>query len=230
MSISQRILDYHFNLQSDIDKYHLPQGVKWLLPYNDPETWRVMSVFYSKYYRDNNSRSMIFGINPGRFGAGLTGVPFTDPVKMQNECLIENKFDKKQELSAQFIYQVIHRYGGLVPFFGQFYVTSLCPLGFVKNGINYNYYDDKFLTQAVTPFIIENITAQKKITSAGDDLAYCLGEGKNYEYFSRINDQHSFFKSIIPLPHPRWIMQYKRKSIEFYIQYYVDRLVLHIKQ
>jgi len=228
--ISQKVLDYHFDLGNEVDKYPIPKGIDWLLPCNEPETRRVMSIFYPKYYQDIQPRKIIFGINPGRFGAGLTGVPFTDPVKMQNECQIENNFDKKQELSAQFIYQVIQRYGGVERFFNQFYITSLCPLGFIKNGINYNYYDDKFLSQAVTPFIVENIKAQKVIASTGADLAYCLGEGKNYEYFSRINEQHGFFKTIIPLPHPRWIMQYKRKLIDFYIQYYVEKLILHIEQ
>lgn len=229
-SISSKVLDYHFNLGDKVDKYPIPAGIDWLLPYSEPETQRVMSLFYTRFYNDQQSRKIIFGINPGRFGAGLTGVPFTDPFKMLDECQIENNFPKKQELSAQFIYQVINRYGGVEPFFNRFYITSLCPLGFVKDGINYNYYDDKPLTAAVTPFIIENIKAQKEIGSTGTELAYCLGEGKNYEYFSRINDQHGFFKTIVPLPHPRWIMQYKRKLLDYYIQVYLDKLVLHVEQ
>ncbi|KAK6020320.1 MATE domain protein [Ostertagia ostertagi] len=33
----------------------------------------------------------------------------------------------------------------------------MSPLGFVKDGVNMNYYDDKKLQDAVTPFIVENI-------------------------------------------------------------------------
>lgn len=222
--ISQKVLDYHFDLGNVISKYPIPKEIDWLLPYETEETRRVMSLFYSRYYQDNQPRKIIFGINPGRFGAGLTGVPFTDPVKMENECRIENAFDKKQELSAQFIYRLIGLMGGTDSFFNRFYISSLCPLGFVKGGINYNYYDDKSLSLAVTPFIVDNIVAQKEIAATGSELAYCLGEGKNYDYFSRLNDQHGFFATIIPLPHPRWIMQYKRKKLDYFLDYYLERL------
>lgn len=224
--ISNRVLDYHFNLMTTSHNYPIPKEIDWLLPYEVEETRKVMTRFYQKFYGDQHPRKLIFGINPGRFGAGLTGVPFTDPIKMQNECGIENSFDKKQELSAQFIYRIIELMGGPEVFFGRFYISSLCPLGFVKYGVNYNYYDDKLLTKAVTPFIIENIHIQKEIAGSDDELAYCLGEGKNFEYFSKWNEEHHFFKTIIPLPHPRWIMQYKRKKLDEYLQYYIDRLRL----
>ena len=228
--ISGKVLDYHFNLGKKVGKYPIPEGIDWLLPYESEETKRVMSLFYSRYYHDEQPRKIILGINPGRFGAGLTGVPFTDPVKMDSVCRIENSFDKKQELSAQFIYRLIELMGGVGSFFNQFYISSLCPLGFVKDGINYNYYDDKLLSQAVTPFISGNIKAQKKIANTGDELAYCLGEGKNFDYFSKLNEKHKFFKTIIPLPHPRWIMQYKRKLMDFYLKVYMDKLTPHVEQ
>jgi hypothetical protein len=53
---------------------------------------------------------------------------------------------------------------------------------------------------------------------------YCLGEGTNYKYFSRINTQHGFFKEIIPLPHPRWVMQYRRPRIAEFVDLYLSRL------
>ena len=49
-------------------------------------------------------RHLLLGINPGRFGGGVTGIPFTDPIRLQNVCGIENNFEKKQELSSVFIY------------------------------------------------------------------------------------------------------------------------------
>lgn len=39
----------------------------------------------------------ILGINPGRFGAGTTGIAFIDPIRLENECGINNSFPKKVE-------------------------------------------------------------------------------------------------------------------------------------
>ena len=154
------ILRHHFGLIDQTVGLKLPKGVEWLVPYSQMDTRRTMTAYYNKYYLDNQPRIMIFGINPGRFGAGLTGVPFTDPIKLEEECGIPNSFSKRQELSAQFIYKVIHGWGGVELFFKSFYISSLCPLGFVLHGVNYNYYDDKKLQQAVEPFILQNIRDQ----------------------------------------------------------------------
>jgi hypothetical protein len=47
---------------------------------------------------------------------------------------------------------VINAYGGPAVFYKRFFIGSVCPLGFVKNGKNINYYDDKELQQTVTAF------------------------------------------------------------------------------
>ena len=143
---------------------------------------------------------------------------------MNEICGIKNNYPQKPEISAEFIHTVIAAFGGLEKFNSQFYISSLCPLGFVKSGLNYNYYDDKNLEKKVTPFIIQNIMEQKKLVSAIDDIAYCLGEGKNYVYFNKLNEQYHFFKFIIPLSHPRWIMQYRRKKKEEYVDIYIEKL------
>ena len=57
---------------------------------------------------------------------------------------------------------------------------------------------------------------------------YCLGEGENYKYFSRINERHGFFKEIVPLPHPRWVMQYRRKKVKEYVELYVEKLKINV--
>ncbi len=224
MHLARLILEHHFKLEHSIHKIKLPKKIEWLWPYSAPETQRVMTLFYHKYYHDHTGRIPIFGINPGRLGGGLTGIPFTDPVKLAQECSIENNFRPKPELSAQFMYQVIQQWGGPELFYAQFYISSLCPLGFIKNGLNFNYYDDKQLAKAVTPLIIKNITDQSSICRADAKVAYCLGEGKNYDFFSRLNEEHHFFDQIIPLPHPRWVMQYRRKSLNDFIDLYLEKL------
>jgi hypothetical protein len=59
-------------------KGSLPEGISIMNPFRDnPGIFLVISQFYHKFYNDNNPRHLILGINPGRFGAGVTGIPFT---------------------------------------------------------------------------------------------------------------------------------------------------------
>jgi hypothetical protein len=67
----------------------LPTNIRIMNPFREEENaLRISSEFYKKYYNDDNKRHLILGINPGRFGGGLTGVPFTDPKRLKSECHI----------------------------------------------------------------------------------------------------------------------------------------------
>jgi hypothetical protein len=191
-------------------------------PFQDKKSFALAKEFYGKYYSDNRYRYFIFGINPGRWGGGLTGIPFTDPEKLQHICGIENNLPKKQELSATFIYAMIEKFGGATAFYQHFFITAVCPLGFTKDSRNLNYYDDRNLLKAAEPFIIECIREQLACLHA-EPVCFCLGEGDNFRYLNRINERFHFFRKIIPLPHPRWIMQYRRKKLYEYVQLYIDR-------
>jgi hypothetical protein len=184
---------------------------------------RVVEEFLHKYYNDHRPRHLLVGINPGRFGAGITGVNFTGPRQLKIDCGIEHPFGDKSELSAEFIYAVIGRYGGARKFYDHFFISAVCPLGFTRNGINLNYYDDAGLQQAITPFIVENIQKQLSLGFLRD-RCICVGGEKNFKFLDRLNAQHRFFKKIIPLPHPRFIMQYRRKTMEAYILQYIRAL------
>ena len=59
-------------------------------PYKNAEVKRVLPLFYENFYNDSNERLFVFGINHGRFGGGLTGLSFTDPVALREFCGIEN--------------------------------------------------------------------------------------------------------------------------------------------
>lgn len=202
----------------------VPDGVEWLLPLaNLPETGRVFSAFLEKYYNDQQPRTLILGINPGRFGAGVTNVAFTDPVRLVQDCGIENDFEKKEELSAQFIYKVVHAFGGVTAFYEQFFVNSVVPFGFVKNGVNYNYYDEKPLQEAMKPLIRHHLRSLLDL-GMNPSVCYCLGEGKNFQFLSKFNETEGFFEKIVPLPHPRFIMQYRRKRVEEFVEMYLSAL------
>lgn len=222
MNFADRVIDYYSKLQL---VGGLPEGVSVLNPYTNDDVLNICKQFYKKYYNDSDGRTFIVGINPGRFGAGITGIPFTDPLTLENECGIKNSFDKRSEISSEFIYKLINTMGGPTHFYRHFFIGSVSPLGFVKDGKNFNYYDSKDLMKAVKPFIISNLVKQIGL-GINSRKCYCLGQGKNYEYLKMLNMELKLFDEIIPLPHPRWVMQYRRKKIDEIISEVVGKLIM----
>ena len=51
---------------------------------------QIVETFFYKFYNDTNPRHLIFGINPGRFGAGTTGINFTAPKQLKEICGIDH--------------------------------------------------------------------------------------------------------------------------------------------
>lgn len=218
--LADRILSFQKSLRISAK---LPKGVTVMNPYLDSTAVDLCKKFYHKFYDDENPRILMLGINPGRFGGGITGIPFTDPLKLEKACAIPNSLTKKAELSADFIYTMIEAFGGPSAFYGRFYIGAVCPLGFTKAGRNMNYYDDKKLETALAGFITTCLEVQ---LSWGLDrrTCYCLGEGRNFHYLSELNKRKKYFAEIVPLAHPRFIMQYRRKKINDYIQAYLWQL------
>lgn len=209
----------------------LPSGIRVMNPFKESEQANIISEkFYHKYYNDSNARHLIFGINPGRFGSGLTGIPFTDPKRLVSECGIAYDGKVTHEPSSVFVYEMINAYGGPEAFYSKFYISSLCPLGFVSvdakgRETNYNYYDSRELQEAVTEYIIENIRRQIAL-GVNTDVCFCFGMGKNEAFLRKLNQQYSFFKNIVALEHPRFIMQYKAATKQLYIDKYLSALAL----
>jgi len=223
MTFADKIIQ--FNKQINFNG-SLPDGIRIMNPFQEnPQVNILMEQFYSKFYNDNNKRHLILGINPGRFGAGVTGIPFTDSKRLKSVCGINYEGKETHEPSSVFVYEVIKAFGGVYEFYKRFYIHSVCPLGFTAIGnngkeINYNYYDSKELTAAVYDFIIENI--KKQIAFGVDkDTCFCFGNGKNEKFLRKLNESEGFFKNIVALEHPRFIMQYKAKSQEEYIDKYI---------
>lgn len=204
-------------------RIELPAGIELMNPYRDSTVFALCTKFYSRFYSDNHPRTLILGINPGRFGGGITGIPFTDPIKLEQECAIKNDLLKKAELSADFIYAMIEAFGGVDNFYRKFYISAVCPLGFTKNGKNLNYYDLKPLQEAVKDFCVSSIEKQLSF-GLNKNRCYCLGGGQNFKFLQQINHSHGFFDEITPLPHPRFIMQYRRKYLNKYLQEYLTAL------
>lgn len=204
----------------------LPKGVHILNPYQEATILPLWKQFYHQYYDDTSTRRIILGINPGRFGGGLTGIPFTDPVHLEQVCGIKNNLPKKTELSSTFIYEMIAAFGGPDLFYSKFYFSAVSPLGFTKEGKNINYYDDARLQKNLESFIVSSLQSQLDF-GIDRNVAYCLGEGQNFKFLKQLNLHHQFFDHIIPLAHPRFIMQYKRKSKGEFIQHYLKEFDLY---
>lgn len=197
----------------------VPAGIEVMNPYRDERVRTLLRAFCGRYFADNGKRTLILGINPGRFGAGITGITFTDPVALADDCGIANDFQRRRELSSVFVYDVIRSIGGPTEFYRRFFLSAVCPLGFVKGGLNYNYYDDARLEKAVTPFIARAMAAQVALGARRDHVVV-LGAGKNLEFVRRLNDAHGFFGEVHALEHPRWIMQYRRKRVDEFLARY----------
>ncbi len=224
MTNSVHILNFLAHLQIHTP---LPEGVQVLNPYKEAAVFDLCKRFYKKYYEDEEPRFLILGINPGRHGGGQSGIPFTDGSKLEQYCGISNALPEKTELSADFIYAMINAYGGPQEFYHEFYFSSVSPLGFVKDGKNLNYYDIRALQESLKPFITQSLayTLSMKIERS---VCYCLGEGKNYRYLTALNNEFKWFQKIIPLPHPRFIMQYKRKMLNEYVYAYLQKFSTHL--
>jgi hypothetical protein len=223
MTFADKVIQ--FNKQLDF-KGTLPDGIHIMNPFKEnPQVDVLMEQFYQKFYNDDNKRHLILGINPGRFGGGVTGIPFTDSKRLKSVCEIDYEGKETHEPSSVFVYEVIKAFGGVNEFYKHFYINSICPLGFTaigKNGkeINYNYYDSQELTASVYDFIIENI--KKQIAFGVDtDTCFCFGNGQNEKFLRKLNAEKGFFKNIVALEHPRFVMQYKSKLKDQYIEKYV---------
>lgn len=222
MNPADQLIYFLFSLRLDIP---LPAGIHVMNPYLDPHIREVVSKFYHTYYPDTNQRKIILAINPGRLGAGATGIPFTDTKRLRDVCGIDSSIPETHEPSSVFVYDVIDAYGGPVKFYEEFFIGSVSPLGFLRenelgNLVNFNYYDEPPFTTLVTPFIISELRRLLTI-NLNRETCICWGTGKNFTYLTKLNAEHGFFKQILPLEHPRYIMQYKSRERNKYIDKYL---------
>jgi hypothetical protein len=229
MTLAEQILKFNDKLSHE--SFNLSAGFKVINPFNGDQREQVreiMTAFYQKYYNDTKPRRLILGSSPARRGSAVTGVPFENANHLQSETgIFIDKFYINQS-SSGFLYDVIRKYGGCKKFYTDFYMNFVCPLGIVKinskdNETNCNYYENKKLQEALYSFIISTI---RSLISFGVDtsVCYCIGSGENYRFLSKINKEYNFFDKIIPLEHPRFIMQYNSKNKDIYIDKYISAL------
>jgi len=224
-TLAEKIISYHQQLSCDVA---LPEEFAILDPFREnPETRQVMQQFYRKFYNDSYPRKFIIGINPGRFGAGITGIPFTDTKHLKSHCDIDFSGKDSHEPSAVFVYKMIEAYGGAAAFYRDIYIHSVFPLALIRQKaenrwVNCNYYDDKRLQTLLKPFMVTHLQEQLQ-WGLNRDVAFVLGK-KNAGFVAALNDEYGFFDRLEVLEHPRYIQQYKSKEAGAYAQKFVDLL------
>ena len=224
-NFADRVIQFNKELEFSTPLYN---GIQTMNPFKENvEIISIIESFYGKFYGDNKRRKMILGINPGRLGAGVTGIPFTDTKRLTENCGIEIESVKSHEPSSVFIYELIGSYGGTTKFYQDFYINSVCPLGFIEknkkgNWVNRNYYDYKELFLETKNFIVSSL---KKQIEFGIDTSSCYVLGKkNAKFLKIINDEQHLFDEIIVFEHPRYIIQYKMKEKDKYVSEYLAKL------
>jgi len=217
MKMYEQILGFLFNLEFPVA---LGKDIEVLDVHHDAEVRNACTAFYRKFYNDTKERYLLIGINPGRFGGGITGIPFTDPIRLEKDCGIPNNWQKKQELSSVFMYEMMEAYGGVKEFYNNIYISAVSPLGFVKDEKNLNYYDDKQLKIDIQPFVVDCMEKQLDF-GLKRDVCFCIGEGENLKFLSDLNKEYKWFRKIEAVAHPRFIMPYKLKFKQEYISRYL---------
>jgi hypothetical protein len=202
----------------------LPGAVQVRRSFQDPTVTTILTAFAQQYYRADTQRVGIFGINPGRFGGGRTGVAFTDPVALTDICGIAHTLPKqRRELSSEFVYKFIAELGGPTPFYEHFFLSSIYPLELTHAGKNYNYYDSTAVTKALWPDMRLSLTQQAEQLHLRRDVAVSLGR-RNGEFLRKLNDELGLFDRIEILDHPRFLMQYRRRFMAENVARYVEVL------
>lgn len=221
MTFGERIEQFLLGLHLDVP---LPDGFEVMQPYANPHVQANIHAMCSQYYGDAPTpRLAVWGINPGRLGGGITGLSFTDPHALHHLLHIGPQTSFRREPSATFIQMVIEAYGGATQFYNDIFVSAISPLGFTKNGNNINFYDDVGLCKTLVPFVLDCL---RKQTQAGlrSDACIVLGSGKLRSFVEREVVPIVGYTTVVYLDHPRFVMQYRRKAVQEYVERYVKAI------
>lgn len=227
---SENVKDWHKYL-SKID-LTVPSGYQILNPFEGTGQQKIRvstDLFYQHFYHDKNPRRIIIGSSPARRGSALTGIPFEDSDRIAKITGMKTENYHIQKGSSNFLERVMEEFGGIKKFYSTFYMTFVCPVGIEKRSdkgrlTNVNYYENKKLLLSLQTTIIESLKMQLDF-GIDNSTCYCIGSGENYKYLTRLNSEFRFFERIIPLEHPRFIMQYNSNKTEYYLKKYLDALM-----
>lgn len=169
-----------------------------------------IEAFCKKYYTDSVPRVVICGINPGRYGACKTGIPFLDYQSLSK--LITGIDRQDSERSADFFFQVIHQFG-VADFFNSFYVTNVSSVGYSSKGKNFNYNN---LPDSALEVVERNFLVEMEIVQPTHVIA--VGIVVQQTLHKRLSTR---VDCTICLPHPSWIAAYRSRETNKWLDYYL---------
>ncbi len=100
------------------------------------DNWDTIQRFNRHYYKDGAPKVVLCGINPGRLGAGKTGIPLIDFASLST--MLPDIQRQDSERSAGFFHEVIQSIG-TERFYRHFYVTNISWVGYQSQQRNVNY-------------------------------------------------------------------------------------------
>ena len=169
-----------------------------------------VNAFYTRYVFPHKQRVALCGINPGRLGAGISGVPFVDMAFLSE--LLKTTLAMKTERSAQFFRKVVQHYG-CERFYASVYVTNFSAFGFQKGRKNLNYYD---LPNEIQDKLGEWFKAEMELMRISEIIP-C---SQVVEYTLRKLQAKGLITAKVhkPLPHPNWsaFPSHEHKAFESY--------------
>lgn len=210
MSIFSENLN-RYTLNYEFKRLLNENGISMLEGYLDQSD--IMDAFCEKFYSNQIPKIVICGINPGRLGAGLTGVPFFDFASLSKIFPSIQRNDT--ENTAQFFFKVIEKIG-VERFFKYFYITNVSSVGYSKGKSNFNF---NKLPDNLQSIVFSNFAKEIELIKPAKIIA--LGEAAFNGVESALGKNNYRLEK---LKHPSWIMQYKRDEINFWVQAYADAL------
>jgi hypothetical protein len=193
--------------------------VALLSPVADEQRRLALAEFCAKFYNDEADRVFWMGINPSRVRRTSTGVPYTDGFALEECCGIANAFEKRRELTADFFYQFVERYGGAEAFYARHFAGAAYPLSILKKDKYSNYYD-RDLPEEIKAAVADMLLRQSRIGSRG--VLVVIGSGENAKFLRRLNEELRIFAHVLVVEHPRYILQYKSANLEDYLVKFCD--------
>lgn len=131
--------------------------------------------FHKKYVQPNSPKIVMCGINPGRRGAGITGIPFIDTNSLSR--MLPGISNPKSEKSAKFFFSIIEEFG-INEFYKNVHVTNMSWFGFYKldNGTNVNY---NSLPEEIQNILIDKFVEEMNFIKP--DVIIPIGDIVNWE-------------------------------------------------
>ncbi len=171
--------------------------------------------FHKKYIQPNSPKIVMCGINPGRKGAGITGIPFIDTYSLSK--MLPDIINPKSEKSAKFFFSIIEEFG-IDKFYKNIHFTNMSWLGFYKldNGINVNY---NSLSEEIQNYLIDKFVEEMDFINP--EVIIPIGDIVNWELLFNLKEKNRLKAEIGPrLYHPAYRLVERKTYIETLTKYF----------